>query len=167
MGKPRVPLVAHDSVVCMDYGQFILRGGQEGQDTDLVRLLERALGAGIAADRDVVLVLSPHQYNFAMPLRIEVLGEEPPDDLSTWQEVFEVALDVGEYGELSFESPTVQAQSWEIPPGRYTARIAGRGFVNRGWPGSTEPGDSWRIQLWPRTADFEPRRVREWLLPPL
>jgi hypothetical protein len=28
-------------------------------------------------------------------------------------------------------------------------RITGRGFLNYGWPGSTTPGDEWRLQLWP------------------
>jgi hypothetical protein len=50
----------------------------------------------------------------------------------------------------------------EVPPGAYAIRIAGRGFVNFGWPGSTEPGDQWRIQLWPHQQTITPKQLRAW-----
>jgi len=49
--------------------------------------------------------------------------------------------------------------------GRYAVRITGRGFVNHGWPGSTTPGDHWRLQLWPTPDPIRPRRLRAWTKP--
>ena len=162
------PFIVHDDVVELDYGQFLLAGGVAGLAPDrFVGLLEKALdGPGIASATVVLVAHSPHQNNFAMPLRIEVWRQQPPDDLAAWQQVLEAALDVDDAGQLWFESPTMRQRRWPVPTGRYVARIAGRGFVNHGWPGSTKPGDVWRVQLWPRTADIEPRRLREWKLPP-
>jgi hypothetical protein len=108
-----------------------------------------------------VVVLSPHQNNFAMPLRIEVWPSEPPDDLDAWQEAFLAGLLVGPDG-LHYESPTMEGTTIPVPPGRYAARITGRGFVNQGWPGSTTPGDQWRVQLWPAAGPTSPRRLRTW-----
>jgi hypothetical protein len=45
---------------------------------------------------------------------------------------------------------------------RWATEPPGRGFVARGWPGSTTPGDQWRIQLWPGTAGAPPRQVKRW-----
>jgi hypothetical protein len=42
-----------------------------------------------------VVVISPHQNNFAMPLRVEVWPAEPPSDLDDWQEAFLTGLVVG------------------------------------------------------------------------
>ncbi|HEY1485286.1 MAG TPA: hypothetical protein VGF84_04220 [Micromonosporaceae bacterium] len=47
-----------------------------------------------------------------------------------------------------------------VPPGRYRILVCGRGFVASGWPGSTTPGDSWRVRLWPEHGDVPARRVR-------
>lgn len=40
----------------------------------------------------------------------------------------------------------MQVAALAAPPGCYNTRIAGREFVTCGWPGSTTPGDQWRIQ---------------------
>ena len=34
--------------------------------------------------------------------------------------------------------------------------------MNRGWPGSTTPGDEWRLQLWSASDPIRPRRLRAW-----
>jgi hypothetical protein len=103
-------------------------------------------------------VISPHQMNFAMRLRIEVWAAQPPDDLDDWQEAFLTGLVAGEGG-LRYESPTAAWETISVPPGRYTAHITGRGFVQRGWPGSTTPGDAWRVQLWQATKPVPARRL--------
>jgi len=125
-------------------------------------LLDRALaGAHIASAGYGLVVVSPHQNNFEMPLRVEEWNAPPPADDGDWDEVFESHLTVVG-GVLRYESPTMEAVPFEVPDGRYAVRISGRGFRNRGWPGSTTPGDSWRVQLWP-SADVRPdRRVKEW-----
>lgn len=100
-----------------------------------------------------------------MRLCVEVWSAEPPNDLDAWQEAFEAALMVG-HGELMYQSPTVDWQTITVPPDNDAVRITGRGFVARGWPGSTTPGDQWRIRLWPSATTVAPRRRRAWPGPP-
>jgi hypothetical protein len=171
MGVRRL-LQAQDLTVALDYGQFYLYGtpGPYGDahtgDVDMVDLVQQAIERdGIAQRHGVVVVLSPHQNNFAMRLRVEVWSAEPPDDLDAWQEGFEASLMVGD-GRLFYESPTLGGRTITVPPDAYAARITGRGFVARGWPGSTKPGDEWRVQLWPSAAKEPPRRLRAWAAPP-
>jgi len=135
---------AHDLVVAMDYGQFLLRGGPSAYLSDDQALLEVAQGEGVASDGNTVLVLSPHQNNFDMPLRVEVWGGAPADDLDAWEEVFEATLEVESDGALRYDSPTLTGVECAVAPGRYRVRVAGRGIIASGWPGSTTPGDSWR-----------------------
>jgi hypothetical protein len=164
---PESPLEVLELTVELDYGQFYLIGqrGQHPSDVDLIlQLLDTAIeGPGIASSEgnEVVVVLSPHQNNFAMPLRVERWATQPPDDLDDWQEAFLTGLAVGEEG-LAYESPTMEETTIPVPPGRYAARITGRGFVNLGWPGSTTPGDAWRVQLWPASGPIPARRLRFW-----
>jgi hypothetical protein len=61
------------------------------------------------------------------------------------------------------EAATLQRVTIPVPSGRYAARVTGRGFLNHGWPGSTTPGDEWRLQLWPAAGPIPPRRVRSWM----
>lgn len=147
--------------VALDYGQFTLSGTTD-DDSDL-RMLGREAQAGqhIASDDHTVLVCVPHQNNFEMPLRVEVWAEPPPRDFGQWEEIFECALEI-DGGELWYGSPTVEYRRCEVPDGRYGVRICGRGFVNRGWPGSTRPGDVWRVQLWPSARNLPDRRIRAW-----
>jgi hypothetical protein len=154
-------LTATDAVVAMDYGQFWLCGGWG--DDDPMELLEAALaGDGIAGNGLCVVLCSPHQNNFEMPLRVEVWSDPPPDDLMEWDEIFESGLAVDEDG-LRYQSPTFEETIFQVPSGRYALRICGRGFVvNRGWPGTTTPGDVWRAQLWPSHAAVDSRRIKAW-----
>jgi hypothetical protein len=163
---PKSPSEVLELTVALDYGQFYLIGHRVQDDSGeaLIQLLETAInGAGIASSEgnEVVVVLSPHQNNFAMRLCVELWATQPPDDLDDWQEAFLTGLVVGEAG-VTFESPTLAFHSIPVPPGRYAALIARRGFVNRGWPGSTRPGDVWRVQLWPSSGPIPPRRLRSW-----
>jgi hypothetical protein len=155
-----------DLTVRLDYGQFYLSSptqasGHDGGE-DLLRLVDAAvLGQGIAGGEreDFLVVVSPHQNNFDMRLRIEVWPTEPPADLDEWQEAFVAGLVIGSAG-LVYASPTMEERTVPVAPGRYAVRIMGRGFVNRGWPGSTTPGDEWRLQLWPAPSPIHPRRLR-------
>jgi hypothetical protein len=157
-------VVSHELVVAMDYGQFALHGGSAAlEESDLLALLDTAQGGeGVAGDGRSVLVISPHQNNFKMPLRVEVLRQGPADDLDQWDEAFEATVDVDEGGEMWYSSPTVEGAAFAVPPCRYRVRISGRGIVTRGWPGSTAPGDSWRVQMWPTTNLTAVRRLRAW-----
>jgi hypothetical protein len=158
------------STVALDYGQFYLVGAPPpadlARDIDLVDLIGQANdGDRIAQSGNLLIVLSPHQNNFEMSLTVQRWAAEPPPDLPAWQEVFEATLEVGAAG-LRYESPTLPEHNLPVPAGRYAVRIAGRGFLNHGWPGSTTPGDEWRIQLWPSTARRPATRVARWAGPP-
>jgi hypothetical protein len=160
------PVQVFDLIVALEYAIFSLSGDPlpDAAADALDRVVDEAVaGQGIAstAGNEHVVVLSPHQNNFAMPLRVEVWPGEPPDDLDPWQEAFCTGLVVGDGG-LVFESPTTGTRVVPVPSGRYAVRIAGRGFVRRGWPGSTTPGDEWRLQLWPAPGPIRPRRLRAW-----
>lgn len=156
MGGDAEKIFSWTGIVPMDYGQFQLsvRLGTEEfadyEDTiDDMAVLNAALdGSGIAQYGPVVIILSPHQNNFAMPLDVEVWEARLPADLDDWEETFEVWLDVDETG-LAFQSPTLSKTVIPVPAGRYHVLVSGRGFVAQGWPGSTNPGDQWRIALTP------------------
>ncbi|MEV8516038.1 hypothetical protein [Dactylosporangium sp. NPDC051484] len=154
-------LQVDDRIVTLDYGQFCLVG-TAGQSGDYMAYLETAIaGAGIAGDDYAVVVCSPHQNNFEMPLRVEVWDGPPPNDQAEWDEVFRCGLVVGNEG-LYYQSTIAQEVVFDVPASTYSVLICGRGFVNRGWPGSVTPGDVWRVQMWPSNDRPIPARVKIW-----
>jgi hypothetical protein len=157
-------VLRQDLVVALDYGQFYLHTLENDPDF-AVTLLEQAQDAdGIAQADGLLVVESPHQNNFEMPLAVEIWDSVPAEDLSEWEEAFEALLVVGDSG-LTYESPTVELTQIVVSPGSYHALITGRGFVARGWPGSTEPGDQWRIRLCPSDEPIAARRLKRWIEP--
>ncbi|MGW6724844.1 hypothetical protein ACWF9G_02970 [Nocardia sp. NPDC055029] len=144
----RHPDAEHHLELFLDYGQFVLHGGEGEEDAEL-SLLEAALAEGPSAgDGHTVVVRSPHQNNFEMPLVVQVWATRPPADDADWQQISEARLHIGEYG-LNISSPVDTWEAAPVPPGDYIVDIAGTGFVGYGWPGTTTPGDHWRIRLWP------------------
>jgi hypothetical protein len=160
-----VPRRVEQRIVRLDYGQFCLSGNLS-PDADYMAVLERAIaGSGIARDDHGLVVLSPHQNNFRMPLDLEEWSCRPPGDDAEWEEIFESGLLVtGDV--LHYFSPVDNSATFTVASGRYAVRICGRGFVNRGWPGSTTPNDNWRVQLWPAIDDVPACRVKKWCPPP-
>jgi len=156
---------AHDFVTIMDYGQFNLwTDAWDPQDLDTLALVMKAQqGENIAQERHCLLIICPHQANFEMPLRFERWSAAPDEDLSQWQEAYEAHLSVGDF-DVYYNTPTFDDEgvSLPVPPGEYHALITGRGFVAHGWPGSTTPGDEWRIRLWPSAGPIAPRRLLAW-----
>lgn len=159
----RVPLLRLDTMtVIQDYGQFELIAGDQDDD-DLVGLIDAAnAGDGIAQGRAVLVILSPHQNNFELGLTVELWDDEPPDDLADWEEGFQAFLGIDDRG-VVYMSPTDTYVNLDVPPGNYQVRIVGRGFINYGWPGSTTPGDTWRIQFWPSDDFIEPKCIARWV----
>jgi hypothetical protein len=91
-----------------DWAGGYLTGNAAGREVgfDPMATLNRALeGDGIACTEGFLVVLSPHQHNPAMRLRIEVYESEPPDDLDDWEEAFEAWLPLDESG-VVYESLT-------------------------------------------------------------
>lgn len=148
----------------MDYGQFLLNGGLGDGDNEYP-LLEKALAAQPnAGDEMTMVVLSPHQNNSEMPIDVEVFAARPSDDIADWQQVCEDILRIGPEGVLQIDSPTMSTVDVHVPEGEYLVQVAGRGFVNYGWPGTTTPGDVWRIRMFP-TDDLGPRPAVRWDMP--
>lgn len=164
-------LSAQNFVASLDYGQFYLNTYLDPEDDpddevpDIGELVDMAIDAGgIAQAPGTLVILSPHQANSEMPLRVEIWDAPPPDDAAEWPEAFEAHLDVDHHG-LSYDSPTMGSFSLGVPPGAYHALIAGQGFIAHGWTGSATPGDRWRIRLWPSSGPEVPRRLRVWRAP--
>ncbi|MEV4125289.1 hypothetical protein [Nocardia sp. NPDC049707] len=143
-------IAEHMVELMMDYGQFCIDGGLGDPDIELDLLDQAWARRPCAGDGTVLLVLSPHQNNFEMSITVQVWDDRPPNDRDDWQQVCEGRLRVDSEGALSISSPL---GSWvdacPVPPGDYLIEVGGRGFVNYGWPGTTTPGDIWRIRLWP------------------
>jgi hypothetical protein len=157
-------LCAWDLTVGLDYGQFYLQTDDpySTRDINVPRLVGAASsGTGIAQQFGMLVVLSPHQKNYQMLLRIEVWDAEPADVVSGWQEVFEADLTIGANG-LIYDSPTMSSFKIPVPAGEYHAMICGQGFSPHVRPGSTTPGDRWLIRLWPCSEGHRGRRIRAW-----
>ena len=150
----------------LDYGSFTLRGADFDDAEDTTPLLDRILGSPdevAAADGRVLLVASPHQNNFALELTVELWDEEPPSDIEAWQQVVRSSIQVDD--RLLYESPTMEGAWFHVPSGSYSVLVSGRGFVARGWPGSTTSGDVWRVQLWPGEVTASVVTLATWVDP--
>ena len=150
--------------VSLDYGQFTLIGGELEDGWDSSPLLEQAADVPVAGDGRLLLVLSPHQNNIQLDLTVQVWDAEPTADAYDWQQVVRGWLDV-ETDRLRYESPTMEIEAFDVPSGRYAVEVSGRGFVTYGWPGSTTPGDVWRVRLWPSEVEHPAYAVRTWTDP--
>ena len=145
-----VPALATYSLrLAVDGAQFLVRGSEPEDNFDDV-LLSRATQAPPShSDTVSMLVLTPHQNNFDTAVDVEVWGQRPEDDRVQWQQVSEGPLTVDSNEVLHIDSPMSNPATCPVPAGRYIVEVSGRGFITYGWPGSTEPGDVWRLRLWP------------------
>lgn len=164
MSHVATQIAEHTVELAMDYGQFSVDGGLGDPDANL-DLLEQAFARRpCAGDGTTLLVLSPHQNNFQMPIAVQVWDGRPPDDRELWQQVCEGRLSVDSDGALSISSLDFWADPCPVPCGDYLIEVSGRGFVNYGWPGTTTPGDVWRIRLWPDDGS-DPLPSQQWDMP--
>ena len=86
------PLFVEVHVVTLDYAQFYLYTSVSDLDV-LPDIVDWALASnGIAQHLGFLMVTSPHQNNFEMPLRVEVWQAPPADDANDWPEAFEAHL---------------------------------------------------------------------------
>lgn len=156
-------LVTASSVVhALDYGQFTIAGGT-AQTDELMLLGESQDRPPSASDGSTVLVLSPHQNNFAMNIAIELWSDRPPHDEDEWDQVSVERVAVGAQA-VRLGSPTLDDTACPMTPGDHWVEVSGRGFVNYGWPGSTEPRDAWRLRFWPASGPSEEVR-KVWRMP--
>lgn len=156
-------LNAWDLTVGLNHGQFHIQTDDpyEISELETARVVSHAGAPGIAQHFGLIVVMSPHQKNYSMGLRVELWDEHPSEDSDDWQETFDTDLTVGKGG-LVYESPGLSSFAIPVPPGRYHLQVDARGFSEHDWPASTAPGDVWRLRLWPCEQGHEARRVRAW-----
>jgi len=108
----------------------------------------------------LVDLMTPGQWNWETPMRVEVWNGEPAADAG-WDHEVDVDLDIPD-GQLHFDasggSGSVRV---EVPAGMYRARVAGRGFTALGVSGDNAT-DEYRLRLWPRTVDSDPKLRIAW-----
>jgi hypothetical protein len=156
-------LTNHRLTLAIDYGQFTVTGSI--RDTDTLELLAQAEAKPPSSGNcGTVLILSPHQNNFETAVDVEIWDARPPTDRDLWQQVSEDRMDVDKRGLITLVSPTLNSVDFAIPAGHYVLEASGRGFVNYGWPGSTKPGDVWRLRLWPLDG-LGPPEPKRWEMP--
>lgn len=156
--------------VIADYGQIYIYDPQVvgARLTDQnANVFIEALNDGQRSRRFVgeasglVDLLTPGQWNFHTPMLVEGWPGEPPDDSADWDHVVDIDLPVPS-GHLVFEGSGGAGQvTTDIPPGRYRARVSGRGFTQLGAAGA-EGGDSYRLRVWPSAAQAAPVLRKSW-----
>lgn len=121
----------------------------------------RDVDARAAQRHGVLVVLSPQEDAFDLPLAFERWDSVPPDDAAAWQTIYEACVEVTEAG-LEMSSTESSLELPEIPPGIYAIRICGRGFYDYGDPDAEDAVDEWRLQVWPAQETFPLRLVAIW-----
>jgi hypothetical protein len=115
----------------------------------------------VGAAGGLVDLMTPGQWNWRTPVRIEVWASEPPDSVADWDHEVDIDLDVPD-GHLVFEASGGSGMvTTEIAAGRYRARVSGRGFAQAGAAGAAGD-DSYRLQLWPRSENTLPALRKTW-----
>jgi hypothetical protein len=143
-----------------DYGQIYIYDPQtqtaDEAATEDDNPLQRAMDDGyesrrfVGHDSGLIDLITPSQYNWKAPMRIELNDAPPPLDTDEWDHVVEVPLPVPSgtlYFEASGGGTPIETQ---IPSGTYRARLSGRGYV--AGAGEIEGQESYRLQLWPAEA---------------
>ncbi|MFF7705497.1 hypothetical protein [Streptomyces lydicus] len=153
------PKLIRDLQVRADYGQIYIYSAASFDDDPQVSLdaLEDARGSrrfvGTAGAGGFIDLLTPGQWNWKTPVRLEVFPAEPKGDTDEWEHEVDVDLDVPD-GRLWFEPAggSGNAVETKVPAGEYRVRVSGRGFAALGRAGA-EGSDSYRLRLWARTTD--------------
>lgn len=159
------PSLKADLGVGIDHGQLYIY--DLGASIDLggpvaLEALDDAQNSGryVGRSGDLVNLLSPVQWHFDAPMRVEVWAGEPAPEEPGWDHVVDLDLNAPT-GQLAFQAPTEEEYaSCAIPHGRYRIRVSGRGYDHANPQGGG--GDSYRVQLWPRTGDRPPAVRKRW-----
>lgn len=145
-------------MVAADHGQIYIYSHIEWPDdpeTDNVfhEALDDALDSKryVGASRGCIDVLTPGQWNWETPMRVELWSSEPPTaDTADWDHEVDIDFDAPAGG-IVFEPSggSGRSASASLPAGRYRMRVSGRGFRK----GQLQVNDAYRLQLWPRLQD--------------
>jgi hypothetical protein len=160
------PTASHDLELRIDYHAFFIYD-EAHQDDPASDTAERANEDADSSAMQVgqadklIAVMTPVQFNYTAPLRVEVWAAEPPADIENWDHVVDIDLDAPT-GHLMFREsgPADDPVPCKVESGTYRARVA-----ERGWDITDMQGgglDDYRVQLWPRTGDAEPRLIKAW-----
>ena len=161
-------LQGDDLIVAADHGQiYILSAAlDDPAEVDANPYLD-ALDDAVQSGRFVGVVpglidlMTPGQWNFRTPLRIEVWTAEPVSDTGDWEHEVDVDLAVPD-GRLHIEaSGGGLLQRHQVPPANYRVRVSGRAFTVLGFNGAAGH-DSYRLQLWPAVGPRPPALRKRW-----
>jgi hypothetical protein len=159
--------LGRDLVVAADHGQIyifsIAMRDPEIDDNPYLDALADATDSGrfVGVIPGLIDLMTPGQWNFDTPLRLEVWTAEPAADTHAWDHEVDVDLDIPD-GNLYFEaSGGGPESSTEVPPGNYRVRVSGKGFTEIGF-GGAEGDDSYRLRLWPAGSPQEPVLRKGW-----
>jgi hypothetical protein len=151
-----------------DYGQLYLRNAShelavEGNDyLDALDAANRA-GLTVGTASGIVDVLMPRQENFFARLELS-LAQAPPAESETADHVVE--FDLVSSGRITLEGSGGSGElEFDLPPGRYRARLSGFEFdAAAEWsyrdPGN--PADHYRLELWPVDEATPPTELKRW-----
>jgi hypothetical protein len=140
-------MIKHYSVFA-DYHQFYLwdHGTSPDAPTDYTELdIQRRIKAA-----PFVVVVQPER-NTAVPVEVEVIDRQPGADLSGWDHVTEVSLDLPS-GRLELHECTGGSiDILPVAPGSYRVRVYYGGLGTLSEDG-LEGDDHYRVELWPAPA---------------
>jgi hypothetical protein len=162
-------LLARDLQVEADYGQIyiydpqtqVVEGMDELDDDQWQLASEDAYDSRrfVGYDKSLVSVITPSQFNWKVPLRLEVSDAPPALDAVDWDHIVEVPLPTPS-GTLCFQaSGGGEPIETTIPPGTYRARFSGRGYTAE--VGEIEGHETYRLQLWP-AEESESALLKYW-----
>lgn len=152
-----------------DYGQlFLYDAGREwSRDArEYVDAHEAAARAGltVGTSSGVVAVLMPRRENFGA--RLDVAVEAGPTQVAAGSDhVVEFGLELPSGRVVLEGSGGSGREEVAVPPGRYRARLSGRGFAaaaGRSYDDPGDPGDAYRLELWPAASPAAPEELRRW-----
>ncbi|MCK2238230.1 MULTISPECIES: hypothetical protein [unclassified Crossiella] len=160
------PTVTTDLDVEINHGQVYIYAqapwADDPSNNAVLRALDDARQSGrfVGVADALIDLVTPVQWNFHAPMRIEIWSLEPPADDDAWDQVVDVDLDVPN-GRLWFEgSGGREPIPCDVPAGTYRARVSGRGYTEAA--DGAEGLDSYRLRLWPRGDETSPALRRGW-----
>jgi hypothetical protein len=161
-------LLARDLQVEADYGQIYIYDPETQVVEEIGELddpWQRASDDAydsrrfVGYDRSLVSVVTPSQFNWKAPLRLEVNDKAPALDAEDWDHIVEVPLPTPS-GTLCLQaSGGGEPVETTIPPGTYRARFSGRGYSAE--VGEIEGHETYRLQLW-LAEESEPALLKYW-----
>jgi hypothetical protein len=157
-----------DLIVRADYGQIYIESSANEDDgwpddDPYNGALDDAVASGrfVGVRPGLIDLMTPGQWNWNTPVRIEIWSGEPPDDRHAWDNEVDADLEVPD-GWISFAaSGGGLPERTDIPPGSYRVRVSGRGFTVLGRAGA-EGGDSYRLRLWLTDQAADPELRKRW-----